>query len=432
MNRGHGFAEQLLILNEQRLRWIAPLLVMVIGANTTLTYYTEPSRSWATQPGNLIWFVAALLLWLINLRYGQASRPLPLRRALVLAFASLILALGTARFVSYLHFGIVPVYIICVMVVAMVFLLRPALFLGLFAASFLLFWTVLWMQVLPLETKQMILRSSGSATVFAALLSLILYRSQQAQFAQALAARTANERLRQLNQELERRHQEMNEVMAMTAHDLRSPLFGLKNLLALGVAREDYGADRLRAVMTAGIHASDDLLNLLTRMLEAHEAEQQRRPPTRQQDLRPAFHAAARRAAVLADAKRIRIQLDLPRQRAEVQIHADTLAQVLDNLLSNAVKFSPPDSQIMLQLFEADGLWQAEVRDHGPGIPEREREHLFRKFRRGSAIATGGEPRTGMGLFIAHRRMESMGGSLEYVDRADCGAVFRLCFADSA
>lgn len=429
MKRDAAFAHELLTLNEQRLRWLAPLLTAVVGVNTVLNFRFESGRDWAARPDNLVWLLAALLFWLANLRYGRPSKPLMLRHALVLAFAALTLAMGTARFVSYLHFGVVPTYVVCVMAVAMAVVMRPAMFVSLFATSYLLFCVaVLAQAALPPVVKQIILRSSATATLLAALLSLLLYRAQQAQFAQTLEVRAANERLSHLNEELQRRHQEMNEVMAMTAHDLRSPLFGLKNLLALGANKSDYDAERLRLVMTAAVDACDDLLALLTRMLEAHEAEQQSRLPLRRQDLRPVFHVAARRAAALAATKGIEIDLDLPREPLEAPCNAEALMQVLDNLLSNAVKFSPPNSRVGLRLFEAEGVRQAEVRDQGPGVPDGEREHLFRKFRRGSAIATGGEPRTGMGLFIAHRRMESLGGSLHYVGKPGCGAAFRLRF----
>lgn len=432
MNHDRAFADELLRLNEQRLRWLAPMLVALIAANMGLNMRFDAGLQWALQLRNFVWLLAALLLWVVVHYRTRGDWPRGLRQALVLAFAILTLGMGMARFVSYLHFGIVPTYIVCVMGVAMAVLMRPQLFVPMFLAAFTLFGLIVFSQDLPTGTQQMIVRSSGTATLFAMLLSHVLYRSQRAQFDQTLAIKASNERLRQLNDELRRHQRAMNEVMEMTAHDLRSPLFGLRNLLTLGIQRADYGAERLRGVMGAAVEASDDLLALLTRVLEAREAERQQPPPLRRQDLRPLFQAAAQRVAALAEAKGVRVELDLPRRTVERSTHADSLAQVLDNLLSNAVKFSPPGSVVGLKLSEAGAGWWAEVRDQGPGIPPDERGRLFHKFRRGSAIATGGEPCAGMGLFIAQRRAQSLGGTLEYIDRADAGAVFRLDFTADA
>lgn len=78
MRHDAAFAEELLALNEQRLRWLAPLLAAVVGANTALNFPFE-SEDWAARPENLIWILAALMLWLANLRYGRPSKPLLLR-----------------------------------------------------------------------------------------------------------------------------------------------------------------------------------------------------------------------------------------------------------------------------------------------------------------------------------------------------------------
>ena len=67
------------------------------------------------------------------------------------------------------------------------------------------------------------------------------------------------------------------------------------------------------------------------------------------------------------------------------------------------------------------------VADHGPGVPEEEREHIFERFHRGKA--TSAESGFGLGLAIGRELAERMGGTLELSDGFDRGACFALTLA---
>ena len=56
------------------------------------------------------------------------------------------------------------------------------------------------------------------------------------------------------------------------------------------------------------------------------------------------------------------------------------------------------------------------VADHGPGVPDEEREHIFERFHRGKATSV--ESGFGLGLAIGRELAERMGGTLELVDSA--------------
>ncbi|MHC4247884.1 MAG: sensor histidine kinase [Planctomycetota bacterium] len=82
------------------------------------------------------------------------------------------------------------------------------------------------------------------------------------------------------------------------------------------------------------------------------------------------------------------------------------------NLVENAVKYTPPGGSVTVRTLsngEAGGV-VLEVADTGPGVPEEERDRLFQRFGRGSARTTGGEPSTGLGLFICREIVEQHGG----------------------
>ena len=111
-----------------------------------------------------------------------------------------------------------------------------------------------------------------------------------------------------------------------------------------------------------------------------------------------------------------------------LMLDAAKMRQVIDNLLSNAVKYSPPGSAITatIQSDPARGLYGFAVQDQGPGIPDGERDKLFKDFGRLSAQPTGGEKSTGLGLAICRKIVEAHGGTITAENLPTHGCEFRV------
>ncbi len=109
-----------------------------------------------------------------------------------------------------------------------------------------------------------------------------------------------------------------------------------------------------------------------------------------------------------------------------VPIDAAKMKQVVDNLLNNGVKYSPPGSTISVTLELLLTGWSFAVRDQGPGIPDDERDKLFKDFSRLSAKPTGGEKSTGLGLAICRKIVEAHGGSITAQNLPPKGCEFRV------
>jgi len=112
------------------------------------------------------------------------------------------------------------------------------------------------------------------------------------------------------------------------------------------------------------------------------------------------------------------LRADLPR-----------LARAVANLIDNARKFSPADSPVELSIAPAssagDGV-AVEVRDRGPGIPERDRERVFEPFEQGGDVLNGKPAGVGLGLHEARDVARKHGGDLVWLPRPGGGSVFRL------
>jgi two-component system sensor histidine kinase MprB len=104
---------------------------------------------------------------------------------------------------------------------------------------------------------------------------------------------------------------------------------------------------------------------------------------------------------------------------------SDRLERAVWNLLENAGKWSTPGSSVEVML--ADG--ELRVRDHGPGIAEEDREHVFDRFYRSAAARS--LPGSGLGLAIVREVAEAHGGTVVAEDAPDGGAILRLRLVNS-
>ena len=358
--------------------------------------------------------------WLRRLPPGS-----PWRSLYVWAAVFLLLAyMDGYYFLVGQSFGQNPIYILGVITAATVFLLPPRQILPLLFVNHLVYCALLKTQADPGADLLMVFIQNTTGATVAGLASLLLYRAHREEFFQRRALAAAN-------RALARRNDQLNDLMAITAHDLRGPLLGMRDLLVLADRAPPTG--RLGEILGHVGRSCRDLISLVNRLLDAHAAEAQvETPPALARcDLRGVVTAAIERAHPQVAARSIALDFRPPVESVELPVNAPALDQVLDNLLANAIKFSPPGGEVRVSLVREDGRWRCDVADDGPGIPEQERASLFQKFHRGFHPRAADEASSGLGLFIAATLMRAMGGRVDYAPRQPTGSLFQVTFADS-
>jgi two-component system sensor histidine kinase MprB len=103
-----------------------------------------------------------------------------------------------------------------------------------------------------------------------------------------------------------------------------------------------------------------------------------------------------------------------------VEGRADRLSRAVNNLLDNARKYSPATQPIEVAVADRE----VTVRDHGPGIPPNELEHVFDRFYRGAGSRH--EAGSGLGLAIVRQVADAHGGEVTVESAPATGTVFRL------
>lgn len=198
--------------------------------------------------------------------------------------------------------------------------------------------------------------------------------------------------------------------VADAAHQLRTPLAGLRMQLEL-LRRRPHApevAAELEKMHAATIRASRLAHQLLALARAEGDAEAQGR--MRPFDLYRLGDAAARDWAARAIERDIDLGFEL--EHAEVQGDEVMLRELLGNLIDNAIRYAPSGSVVTVRCGLKDGRPFLAVEDDGPGVPESARPRIFERFFRVEGSPGDG---SGLGLAIVREVAGRHGASVELV-----------------
>jgi signal transduction histidine kinase len=208
------------------------------------------------------------------------------------------------------------------------------------------------------------------------------------------------------------------QVLAIVAHDLRSPLATIKVTSQL-IRRKAGDPEQLRQKLDTIDRAVDRSDKLISDLVDATRAEQGELSMVLEPEhLAPIVDEILDVFGPLAREKNIHLEAPAPVGDVAVRCDRNRLLQVLGNLLSNAIKFTPEGGRIALAVRSDDGSVQFEVSDSGTGISPEHLPHIFERYwyadRRG----------TGLGLFIAQSIVRAHGGGLRVRSEQGVGTTF--------
>jgi signal transduction histidine kinase len=219
----------------------------------------------------------------------------------------------------------------------------------------------------------------------------------------------------------EQTNREQMRIMAYIGHDLRAPIatiLGYVRHLRMRATAPETG---LRAIE----RGADYQLSLIDDLLEySRDTVQPLSVAPKPTDLGALLEDIARYAAALAAQQNNRfVFTHTLRPTGPVMLDARRLQQVLLNLLANAAKFTRDGLITLTVAAEShDDGWMLtfSVDDTGIGIASEDQVRIFGEFEQGQRLGGG----VGLGLFIARRIVQSMGGELRLDSAPDAGSRF--------
>lgn len=213
-----------------------------------------------------------------------------------------------------------------------------------------------------------------------------------------------------------------NKLFSVIAHDLKTPMYALRNLFR-NIQQHDLPGNEIRAmipdVVTDLNYTTGLMENLLQWAKSQMQADHLHRSTINITDL---IREVIQLLRLQADAKKVYIENKLD---APVYIYADKdmVNLVLRNLLSNAIKFTPEQGTVSLGANPADTFVEVFVQDTGTGM----NEETMSKINTGNYFTTRGtanESGTGLGLMLCREFLARNDGRMFVESRPGCGSIF--------
>jgi signal transduction histidine kinase len=217
------------------------------------------------------------------------------------------------------------------------------------------------------------------------------------------------------------------DLITAVSHDLRTPMAGLRAMVEAIDERvvEDlptvrrYAGEMRRSVETLTALV-DDLFELAQLDAGAIEAESARAR------LQEVVRSAVRACAVQAEEKGLVVEEAL--DGAGSALCSPRLTRVLQNLLQNAIRHTPADGTVRIEAHRRADRLEVVVADDGEGIDPEALDRIFDPFWRGDPARSG--EGAGLGLAVAKRIVEALGGDIRVQSAPARGARFAVVLPD--
>jgi signal transduction histidine kinase len=234
--------------------------------------------------------------------------------------------------------------------------------------------------------------------------------------------------LNRMLERIEKLVEGLRQVSTDIAHDLRTPLARLRRSLEAARANAAETASPAHiAAVDAAVAQADDLLAVFAGLLRIAQIEARAtRLVLTAVDLSTVVTDVVEVYRPAAEEKRQTLHGEIA---ASVTVSGDRvlLTQMVANLAENAIRHAPEAAQIDITLvLEPDHRPLLTIADNGPGIPDAERENVFRRFYR--LDRSRNSPGNGLGLSLVAAIAELHGVTLRLADNVPKGLRVALRF----
>lgn len=276
------------------------------------------------------------------------------------------------------------------------------------------------------EREGLILRFSVLLTFAMAVIVYLIWRNTRKTIHNLRAVTKLNGVITQSNialqdtvNALEESEVEKEKMLRIVAHDLRNPIAAM--ISGADVLFWDQPPSEEQAMLVNAIQQSGQLaFGLIGQILQA--GPDKKKISKSEEDLAEIVQSCIDMLSYKGKEKRQTIHYDY--EKAMVPVDREKIWRVFSNLLSNAVKFSPQESAINVNLKKDSNLTLLSVQDHGIGIPDDLKGHIFLSTNDARRVGTAGEQSFGIGLSICKQIVEAHGGKIWFESVSGIGTTF--------
>ena len=208
--------------------------------------------------------------------------------------------------------------------------------------------------------------------------------------------------------------------VADAAHQMRTPLAGLKTQAELVLRQCDIGG--IEQTMRQIAMGADRASRLINQLLALARAESPVQAPRQRIELGALVEEVTRDWVRSAQDKGVDLGFEPHADAAMIEGNPLLLRELFSNLLDNSIRYTPAGGTVTARVGVAGESVQVDVEDNGTGIPDAERELVFERFYR--ILGTGKEG-SGLGLAIVREIAEVHHGSVQLLPSVR-GTLFRV------
>ena len=218
-----------------------------------------------------------------------------------------------------------------------------------------------------------------------------------------------------------------SEFLTIAAHQLRTPLTGIKWTFE-SLSRGDFGpvSDDQKQVMDSGLIASEKVLKMANDLLDSANIESGKFGYSFiQSDLIDLTSKLLQGYGPLLEKHNLKIYLEPPAEGLQPFVFDPLRIRiVLQNLIENAIRYNVENGEIVIKMEKKLPYLEVSVRDTGIGIPKEELSKLFGKFFRATNVVKYETEGTGLGLYITKNIVEAHGGKIWVESVENRGTTF--------
>ena len=216
------------------------------------------------------------------------------------------------------------------------------------------------------------------------------------------------------------------EFVSIAAHQLRTPLTGVRWSYQTLLDGESGAMNQeQRRLLESGLGATLRMVDLVNDLLSVARIEEGKFGiHLLKQPLMPLLTRLAGRYAALAAQKGIIFSSVLSATLPDIPFDEEKMEIAFDNVLDNALKYTEPGGAIALKVFYEKESVHVEVSDTGVGISQGQLHRVFTKFFRADNALRLHTSGTGLGLYVVKNIVEKHGGEIDVKSEEGKGSVF--------
>lgn len=232
------------------------------------------------------------------------------------------------------------------------------------------------------------------------------------------------ERLEQAEKDVKQMEQLRSQFLADISHELKTPLTTIRGLI------EALRSNLVKEEEKNRIHflIETETLRLIRLVQSVMDLERIRSGQVKlhyqKQFLKPVLSMIIEQMKILADEKKIKLNLEVDEQIV-LEADEDRIRQIVINLVKNAIQFTE-QGEVTIKATQDDTFVYIYVSDTGTGLSEEQQRDIFERFYKVDSSRTVSDGEMGLGLTLVKQLVQAHNGHITVISEVDKGSLFTV------